>query len=169
MKQAFESRYQGPDGRAGLWESERLLCSVDVLQDLSRTLPLGVVTGRPRSDTLRFLEHQGIASLFQTLVCLEDGPTKPDPAPVALALQNLGVRHAWMVGDTPDDIRAARGAGVLPLALVAPGDDSPLTRDALTAAGAARILDSVRELVLKQRGKKCQVDDPGTKPAGLSP
>ncbi len=84
---------------------------------------------------------------FQTVVTMEDAPAKPDPAPVQLALERLGVRHAWMVGDTPDDIRAARAAAVLPLGIVAPGDDPDLARTALADAGAARILATVNELL----------------------
>ena len=42
---------------------------------------------------------------------MEDAPPKPDPQPVRLALARLGVERAWLVGDTPDDMRAARAAG----------------------------------------------------------
>ena len=52
-----------------------------------------------------------------------------------------------MVGDTPDDIRAARAAAVLPIGIVAPGDDPDLARSALADAGAARILTTVNELL----------------------
>ena len=45
---------------------------------------------------------------------MEDAPAKPSPMPVELALQRLGIRRAWMLGDTPDDIVSARQAGVLP-------------------------------------------------------
>ena len=41
--------------------------------------------------------------LFPTVVTMEDAPLKPDPAPVRLALERLGVATAWMLGDTPDD------------------------------------------------------------------
>jgi phosphoglycolate phosphatase-like HAD superfamily hydrolase len=77
---------------------------------------------------------------------MEDAARKPDPAPVRLALERLGVRRAWMVGNTPDDIRAAAGADVVPLGVVAPGDDLTVTAAALTAAGAARVLDRVADL-----------------------
>ena len=44
---------------------------------------------------------------------MEDAPAKPSPEPVQLALTSLGVTRALMVGDTPDDIKAAVGAGVV--------------------------------------------------------
>jgi phosphoglycolate phosphatase-like HAD superfamily hydrolase len=51
-----------------------------------------------------------------------------------------------MIGDTPDDIRAARGAGVVPLGVRAPCDTTPATADALAHAGAARVLPSIEAL-----------------------
>ena len=70
---------------------------------------------------------------------------KPDPAPVREALERLGVGRAWMAGDTPDDLAAARGAGVVPIGVVAPGDDPVIAGQAL--AGAAVVLDSTLDLL----------------------
>jgi phosphoglycolate phosphatase-like HAD superfamily hydrolase len=109
-------------------------------------LPLAVVTGRPRDEARWFLEREGLAGCFRAVVCMEDAPRKPDPAPVRLALARLGVRAAWMVGNTPDDIRAAAGASVIPFGVVAPGDDLAATSAALTEAGAVRVLNQVIDL-----------------------
>ena len=76
----------------------------------------------------------------------EDAALKPDPAPVRLALERLGVELAWMVGDTPDDLVAARGAGVVPIGVVPPGADPCRARTALQAAGAARVLSRTEDL-----------------------
>jgi phosphoglycolate phosphatase-like HAD superfamily hydrolase len=73
------------------------------------------------------------------MVCMEDAPAKPDPASVRLACSRLGVERAWMVGDTPDDIAAARAAGVVPIGFGA-------EPEALLAAGAARVLSNLEEL-----------------------
>ena len=109
-------------------------------------MPLGVVTGRPRQDAERFLEQHGIADLMKVVVCREDAAMKPDPAPVKLAMEKLGVRTAWMVGDAPDDILAARRARVLPLGVVAPGDGAETTAQALYQAGAARMVENWNQL-----------------------
>src|SRR6266545_2159046 len=61
--------------------------------------------------------------------------------------ERLGARRAWLVGDTPDDARAAAAAAVLPLAVVAPGDDRAATSAALAQAGAARVLDDLTALL----------------------
>jgi HAD superfamily hydrolase (TIGR01548 family) len=143
----FEALYQGTPDAPGLRRHERLLVEAAALRKLADRLPLAVVTGRPRADAERFLAEHDIAHCFQTLIAMEDAPAKPDPAPVLLALESLRICNAWMVGDTPDDIRAARAAAVLPMGIVAPGDDPDLARTALAAAGAARVLATVIEVL----------------------
>jgi histidinol-phosphate aminotransferase len=143
----FQARYLGTPGVPGLRETERLIVPRAALEAIAARLPAAIVTGRPRDEACWFLERAGVAGLFRTVVCREDAPLKPDPAPVRLALERLGARRAWMVGNTPDDVRAAAGAGTLPLAVVAPGDDVPATTDALLAAGASRVLDGVPDLL----------------------
>ena len=142
----YQALYLGANGSPGLRERERSIVSRDVLARLSNRLPLAVVTGRPRDEARWFLEREGIAGLFRATVCMEDAARKPDPAPVRLALARLGVRSAWMVGNTPDDVRAAAGADVIPLGIVAPGDDLVATSTALTEAGAAHVLSDVTDL-----------------------
>jgi len=142
----FQALYLGTVDSPGLRERERLIAPRALLERLAQRLPLAVVTGRPREEARWFLEREGVANLFRTVVCMEDAARKPDPAPVRLALARLGVRRAWMVGNTPDDVRAAAGAGVVPLGVVAPGDDLSATTSALADAGAARVLDQVADL-----------------------
>lgn len=143
----FERLYQGTEHKPGLRSTETLLCSRALLEDLSKRFPLAVVTGRPHRDAARFLQEHGLGGLFKVVICMEDAPLKPDPAPVRLALTRLGVQSAWMVGDTPDDIRAARGANVVPMGIVAPGDDDERTSLVLQRAGAARVVRGLEELV----------------------
>jgi histidinol-phosphate aminotransferase len=146
VTERFESLYQGTAGRPGLRRTERLLVDPAWLRTLGQRHPLAIVTGRPRLDALRFLEDQQLAGVFPTVVTMEDAASKPDPAPVRLALRRLGVAHAWMIGDTPDDVRAARAAGVLPLGILGPDDAGAAMGPALLHAGAARILNTLSEL-----------------------
>jgi histidinol-phosphate aminotransferase len=74
---------------------------------------------------------------------MEDAPAKPDPAPVRRAISRLGACDPWMIGDTPDDIRAATGAGVQGVGI--DGDDLG-RRNALLAAGASMVLSSANLL-----------------------
>ena len=174
----FQSLYLGKDGKGGLRERERLLLDVSLLAELSAACPLAIVTGRPRDDAEYFLHHHRIAQYFTWLTCMEDAPLKPKPDPVLLAMHKLNLIPAsvnasgstaaafslsspsrygggvvYMVGDTPDDVRATVTANILsPLPVVAlgiapPGDKQKgATTDALYAAGAARVLGSLREL-----------------------
>lgn len=143
----FEALYQGDGERAGLWQREGLLVERAWLVQLATRWPLAIVTGRPRADAERFLQHFDLLDVFAAVIAREDAPAlKPDPAPVRAALTALGVERAWMIGDTPDDLRAARAAEVLPLAITAPGEATPETTHALLAAGAGRVLSRLPEL-----------------------
>ena len=141
----FEALYQGCDSADPLYAQETLVGSRASLTILKQKYRLGIVTGRPRADAERFLADFGLADLFDTVVCMEDAPAKPSPAPVAIALDALAVQRAWMIGDTPDDAVAARNAGVLPIGVVAPGVSKPV-KTTLLSSGAAVVLEQWDEI-----------------------
>jgi len=138
----FQARYLGPDGVGGLRESEIPIVEPSRLAVITAGRPSAIVTGRPRAEADWFLRRAGFDG-FAAVIGLEDAPLKPDPAPVRLALDALGATRAWMVGDTPDDIRAAAAAGVVPLGILAPGATDPTP---LREAGAAAVLRDLRDL-----------------------
>ena len=145
--EAYQKVYLGTPNTPGLRESERLLVPRDVLSRLADRLPLAIVTGRPREEAEWFLDKEGLSDLFRAVVCMEDGPLKPDPAPVRKAASRLGVQRTWMVGDTPDDIRASVGAGAVPIGIVAPGPDPTASAAALRDTGAATVLGTINDLL----------------------
>jgi len=150
VTEKFEEFYQGTDETEGMRKKEKLLIDRGTLETLARKYTLGVVTGRPKRDAMIFLEEKGIANLFSVVTTMEEGPPKPDPAPVRAAIDRLGVTRAWMLGDTPDDVRAARAAAVLPIGTVAPADDEAVASEAMTRAGAATVIlkpSSIKELL----------------------
>ena len=140
VRDEFEGIYQGRSGEAGLKMREQLLVSPELLESWSTRYRLGIVTARPRADATEFLDRFDIRRFFTTVVTREDAASKPDPAPVSLALSRLGVERAWVFGDTVDDLTAARGAGVVPIGVVVPGDDRSVL------AASARIVDSINEI-----------------------
>ncbi len=146
VKERFEAYYQGTEHTPGLHTTEKLLGDAAFLNRLKKHVRLGMVTGRPRRDAERFLNLHGLRDCFESLVCMEDAELKPDPAPVRLCLEQLGVQAAWMIGDTPDDAVAARGAGVIPVGVLPPGDAPEILRQGLETVGVARILDDVNQL-----------------------
>ena len=141
VKDRFERYYQGEEPQTGLWQNEQALMTPSQLRALAIRLPIAIVTGRPRQDAERFLRHTELQASVSALICMEDGPPKPSPAPVLLALQRLAVQRAWLAGDTVDDMTAARRAGVLPIGILAPAQPQPeQIRHKLLAAGACCVL-----------------------------
>ncbi len=111
----FEQFYQGTADTPGLCDLETLIPNLAVLEELRRrSTAVGIVTGRPKKDCEKFLRLHGLDHLVDSCVCMEDGPPKPDPFPVLECCRRLGVDPSpsvVLVGDTPDDIRAAVAAG----------------------------------------------------------
>ena len=146
VQRRFDALYWGSGQRPGLRSNEHLIADRSMLERLTGEYELAIVTGRPRADAEAFLSEQRISHLFKALAAREDAPSKPSPAPVTLVLKTLGTPSAWLVGDTPDDMRAARGAGAVPVGVIAPGDDQILMRSALVDSGALTVLDSINEI-----------------------
>lgn len=108
---------------------------------------IGIVTATRRAVVEPQLERFGLGRLVDALVTVDDTPaTKPDPAPLLLALSRLGLADGAAagaivryVGYAPDDMRMARRLGVpavgIPSILSRPGS--------LRAAGAVEIWPSV--------------------------
>ena len=144
VTERFEALYQGGESGAGLKAGESALVDPLTWERWADRWPIAVVTGRPRSDAEEFLERFGLLEKVSALVTRDEAPLKPDPASVRLVLRMLEVSRAWMLGDTPDDLEAARAAGVVPIGVVAPGDDPERTRSSLRAA--ALILESTVKL-----------------------
>src|SRR3546814_9597545 len=76
---------------------------------------LGIATGKNRRGLLRVLERHGLAPRFHNLKTADDGPSKPHPHLLEVAMAEVGVDPAMtvMVGDTTYDIEMARAAGCL--------------------------------------------------------
>lgn len=86
-----------------------------------------------------------LEDLFKVCVCMEDAALKPDPAPTALAMQQLGVERdqVVLIGDTTDDMRSAVAAGAIGIGV--------LTLDAYAESILARQVASI-DPVLRQAG-----------------
>jgi phosphoglycolate phosphatase len=74
----------------------------------------GVVSNKPQRFTEMVVEGTGLAGYFGAVIGARSAlPVKPDPALLRLAAEQLEVdlMDCWMIGDSPNDIRAARAAG----------------------------------------------------------
>ena len=141
VTQRFEDAYQ-----SRLWKNEIPTVTADWLAKLAERLRLGIVTGRPRRDAERFLSAQGLDRFFSTVICMEDAAAKPSPEPVERALDELDCERAWFLGDTVDDVCAARAAGAVPVGVLAPGSEPDRELETLLAAGAARVVSNLNEI-----------------------
>ena len=88
----------------------------DLLAELKdRENKLGLVTSRLKRTTMEGLEKYKLDRYFDYVVTADDTTVhKPDPAPILIALNNLGSTHdeAIMVGDTWMDMKCAANANV---------------------------------------------------------
>ena len=107
--------------------------------------PMAIVTSKAEEIARLTLEHAGLLRFMDTVVGVESTVRhKPDPEPVRVALERLGVdpSHAVFLGDSPHDVAAGNAAGVATVA-VAWG---PFARETLVAAGPAHWLETIEEL-----------------------
>ena len=100
-------------------EEEAARCSVlnpgcrDLLDDLiTRGIHTALITRNSRISVETVLQRHALS--ISVLVSREDAVPKPDPAPLRLACQRLGITEAeaWMVGDGQYDIEAGNAAGI---------------------------------------------------------
>ncbi len=112
----FIARYEHDPG--GL---TRPYDGVEAALDALADLPLGLCTNKPEGPTRALLAHLGWSGRFSVIV---GGDTlavrKPDPAPLALAIQQIGGGPVLFVGDSEVDAETAHRAGV-PLLLFSGG------------------------------------------------
>lgn len=126
----------------------RLYAGVEqALQGLAgRGLALACVTNKPERFTLRLLRHFGLDELLSVSIGGDSlAARKPDPGPLREAAARLGVPLAGcgMVGDSANDVAAARAAGI-PAIAVSYG----YAGDAGAAQlGADWLVDDLRELL----------------------
>ncbi|KKL02951.1 phosphoglycolate phosphatase [Rheinheimera mesophila] len=115
-QQLFVEFYQQTNGAA-----TRLFDQVpEVLARLSQRYPLAVVTNKPRQFTAPLLRNMGIARFFSALWCADDvAKAKPEPDMLLALARQQGVSTAdiLLVGDSENDIFAARAAGMPVIAL----------------------------------------------------
>jgi phosphoglycolate phosphatase len=109
-------------------DSTTLLPGARALLDAARArgIALAVVTNKPLAPAERILEGLGVRDRFAAILGGDSVPAcKPDPAMVHEALRLLGgvaPADAWLVGDGPQDVAAAKAAGCRAVLLPGYGD-----------------------------------------------
>lgn len=110
-----------------------------------RGVPMACVTNKPGRFTGPLLDHFGLAALLPVAVSGDTLPTrKPAPEMLLHACGQLGVEPAaaWMIGDSRNDVLAARAAGMAAIC-VSYGYNHGRS---VAEEGPDRLLDSLAEL-----------------------
>ena len=95
--------------------------SPDMLRALAERYPLAVVTSRSQREAAAFLAQYGLSDLFHVIITRDNvRRLKPHPMPVRTAAEKLGLppEQCVMVGDTGVDVRSAKAAGALVVAVL---------------------------------------------------
>jgi len=115
------------------------------LDQLQTRYRLGIVSARDARGVHAFLDQFGLAHTFECVITARTcWRTKPHPAPVLRAAEELGLlaQACVMVGDTVVDIRAGKRAGAQAIAVLCGFGE----RGELTAAGADLVLETTADL-----------------------
>ena len=151
----FQRRYRGENWDGFIME-ETPLMATDALQTLCEAgYIMGVVTGRPKDEAHWAINRFGWKRYFPLVVPREkqEGRGKPDPFPLQHALAVLDAvgrtvepEQAVYIGDTGDDMVAARAAGLWAIGVVPPYLDFEEHAAHLQAKGAHVIMRDMAEL-----------------------
>jgi HAD superfamily phosphatase len=118
MKAHFQSLFLG-----GLILREKWIARPGVLEKLSEKFRLAVFTGRPREEADLTMRRFADGLIFNPIIAMEDVERKK-PAPdglLRIADANPGATLIY-VGDSIDDARSARAAGVPFIGIAAPSN-----------------------------------------------
>ena len=151
----FQRRYRGEDWDGFITE-EPALIDESTLQALNTSERImGIVTGRPEEEAEWTLKNFGWRKYFPLLVGKEKqgDRTKPHPFPLnhcltmlAAAGRDVTARQAVYVGDSVDDMKAARAAGMWAIGVVPPYVDTDEHAPLLRERGAHIVIDDPNEL-----------------------
>jgi HAD superfamily phosphatase len=151
----FQDRYRGENWDGFITQEPPLIddATLEALNTDDRVM--GVVTGRPEEEAEWTLDHQNWRRFFPLLVGKEkqgDRP-KPDPFPLnhSLTLLSAAGRQvepgdAAYIGDSVDDMEAARDAGMWAIGVVPPYVDYADHKALLEERGAHVVIDDPNDL-----------------------
>ncbi len=147
VKQYFQELFLG-DGDGGMILRERWVAREGVLERLAERFRLAVFTGRPKEDAALTLGRFAGGLVFDPVVGMYDVERqKPAPDGLFQIARHSGGAPMFYVGDTVDDARAARAAGVPFIGIAAPANARYIDLVFLfQAEGAHAIVDDINYL-----------------------
>jgi HAD superfamily hydrolase (TIGR01548 family) len=144
----FNKLFLGENGNPGLIARERWIARDGLLDRLAGRFHLAIFTGRLRYEADVTLSRFAPNCPFDPTICA-DNVANPKPHPEGLiAIQAVyPAQNIWYLGDTVDDARSARAAGVPFIGVVAKGHSRRADVIRLfELEKAIAIIDNVNEL-----------------------
>ncbi len=118
----FQSIYLG-DGSGGLMSRERWVAQPGKLEKLAETFHFAVFTGRTKEEAQLTLDRFAQGLVFDPVVGMYDVERhKPDPEGLLHVTAKYPGAASSYIGDTVDDARAAKAAGVPFIGIAAPSN-----------------------------------------------
>ena len=144
----FQSIFRGSDGQPGLIERERWTAHPGLFERLQQTYRLAIFTGRLREEAHVTLNRFAPPDLFEMVVGTDDVTAgKPHPEGILKIRAAIPHNRVFYLGDTVDDARSARSAGVPFIGIV--GGETPRRAESIAALqenGAAVVLESINQI-----------------------
>lgn len=144
----FQKLFLGNGSDGGLILRERWIARPGVLERLADRCDLAIFTGRLRSEAALTLGRCSGGLCFDPVLGADDVTRgKPSPDGLLLIADRFPGRRLWYIGDTVDDARCARAAGVTFVGIAAPGAPRQAELIGLfEAEGAVAVLDDINQL-----------------------
>ena len=109
-----------------------------------KKIPMGICTNKRQYVTEKLLEQMNLKGFFNVIVgANNDVPLKPKPDMILLAMKQFNTKNRsfYMVGDTSNDIDAAKAANIKSIVI-----DGGYTHENVNTLGADYTLDSMKEI-----------------------
>ena len=143
----FQGLFHG-NGTDGLILRERWMARDGLFDRLAARFDLALFTGRLHWEAEVTLHRFAPELRFDPIIGMEDVTAlKPSPEGLLKIAAVAGGRKIWYVGDTVDDARSAKAAGVPFIGIASP--DSPRRAEVASlfeAENAAAVLDDINQL-----------------------
>ena len=144
----FQSIFLPDAAGDGLMLRERWVARPGTLEKLCQSFRFAVFTGRPKAEAQLTLQRFAPDLVFEPILAMEDVPNrKPAPDGLLEILKANCDCRLFYIGDTVDDARCARAAGVPFIGIAAPAN--PLYLDLVFLFQAERayaIVDDINYL-----------------------
>jgi HAD superfamily phosphatase len=143
----FQKLFLG-DGTDGLILRERWVARPGVLEKINQRFRFAIFSGRPRAEIDLSLNRFAAGLVFAPIVGMFDVANhKPAPDGLVEIRKASADSKLYYIGDTPDDARCARAAGVPFIGVAAPSNRRYLDLVFLfQAEGAFAIVDDINYL-----------------------